>query len=265
MSQKYSLVTGASSGIGLEIAKYLARLGNNLILTARRESVIKNLTKNLIDKHNIKADYIPVDLSETGAPKKIYDFCEAKKYSVDTIVNNAGYGISSPFHSSEMEEEEKCIRVMTISVISLTKFFIPNMINEGYGRIMIMSSVAAFAPPSEIQSMYGPTKTFANRISDAININYNKEGIFSTAICPGYTITNFHTASGVQDEMDRVPNFLKKTAKRIAVESVEAMYDKKDIYVPTKTWKIIAFLINNVPRFIFKFLTNIIAPGRFKK
>ena len=66
MSHKYSLVTGASSGIGLEIAKYLARLGNNLILTARRESVIKNLTKNLIDKHKIKADYIPADLSELG-------------------------------------------------------------------------------------------------------------------------------------------------------------------------------------------------------
>tara|TARA_B100000965_G_C19593448_1_gene759004 strand:- start:2140 stop:2937 length:798 start_codon:yes stop_codon:yes gene_type:complete len=263
MKESYSLVTGASSGIGLEISKYLAKRGNNIILTARRESIISKISKKIRDDYDVKTDYICSDLSDSDGPKKIFKFCQTKKYYVNTIINNAGYGISAPFHKSNMLEEEKCIRVMSISIISLTKLFIPSMIEKGYGRIMIVSSVAAFAPPSAIQSMYGPTKTFANRINEAININYNKNGIFSTAVCPGYTITNFHSASGVQEEMDRVPNFLKKSAKRIAYESVEAMFKKKSIYVPTKTWKIIAFLINNVPHSIFKFLTNIIAPGRF--
>ena len=139
------------------------------------------------------------------------------------------------------------------------------MMEKGGGKIMIVSSIAAFAPPSAIQFLYGPTKTFVNRFSEAINLNYNKNGISSTAVCPGYTVTNFHAASGVQDEMDRVPKFLKKSAKRIAIEGVNAMLKGKAICVPTKTWKIIAFLINSAPHSVFKILSSFIAPGRFKK
>ena len=84
------------------------------------------------------------------------------------------------------------------------------MIREKKGKIMMISSVAAFAPPSSIQTLYGPVKTFINRFSEGLNLSYNSLGITSTAICPGYTITNFHTASGVQNEIDRVPSFMKK-------------------------------------------------------
>jgi short-subunit dehydrogenase len=130
---------------------------------------------------------------------------------------------------------------------------------------MIVSSVAAFAPPAAIQVMYGPLKTFMNRFSEALNINYNSKGITSTALCPGYTVTNFHTASGVQDEMDSVPKFLKKPASRIAEEGVIGMIKGKKIVVPTKTWKIVVFLIKIVPQFIFDLLSNILAPGRYEE
>ena len=86
----------------------------------------------------------------------------------------------------------------------------------------MISSVAAFAPPSSIQTLYGPVKTFINRFSEGLNLSYNSLGITSTAICPGYTITNFHTASGVQNEIDRVPSFMKKSASRIANVAVLA-------------------------------------------
>jgi short-subunit dehydrogenase len=102
-----------------------------------------------------------------------------------------------------------------------------------------------------------------NRFSEALNINYNSKGITSTALCPGYTITNFHTASGVQDEMDSVPKFLKKSAKRIAEEGVEGMLNGKKIVVPTKTWKIIVLIIKIVPQVVFDFLSSILAPGRY--
>ena len=130
---------------------------------------------------------------------------------------------------------------------------------------MIVSSVAAFAPPAAIQVMYGPLKTFMNRFSEALNINYNSKGITSTALCPGYTVTNFHTASVVQDEMDSVPKFLKKPASRIAEEGVIGMIKGKKIVVPTKTWKIVVFLIKIVPQFIFDLLSNIFAPGRYEE
>ena len=136
------------------------------------------------------------------------------------LINNAGYGIKTSFHETSIEDEEAFIRVLGTSVIMLTKLFIPKMLENGGGKIMIVSSVAALTPPSAIQPLYGPIKTFMNRFSDVININYKHKGISSTAVCPGFTTTGFHTASGVQEEMDRVPKFMVFPASRIANEGV---------------------------------------------
>ena len=264
MKNKFALITGASSGIGLEISKVLAKKGHNLILVARSEQNLKQISKDLSEKHNIKCYYIIADLSLVEAPNKIYDFTNKNNYSVGILVNNAGYALSKAFHENSLEEEEKCLRVLGISVISLTKKYINDMISDGGGKIMIVSSVAAFAPASALQALYGPVKTFMNRFSETLNYNYNNKGIISTALCPGYTVTNFHTASGVQDEMDSVPRFLKKSAKRIAEEGVEGMMKGKKIVVPTKTWKIIVFLLKIIPFSVFSLISRILAPGRYK-
>ena len=261
--ENYSLVTGASSGIGLEICKYLASKKHNLILTARNEQKLKDLSSELSDSFKIKCDYISCDLSMIESPKEIYDYCKSKKYNVNVLVNNAGFALPNSFEKTPMEDEERFLRVLSTSVISLTKIFINDMILNKEGKIMIVSSVAAYAPPSKIQVLYGPVKTFMNRFSEALNLSYNNIGITCTALCPGYTVTNFHTASGVQDEMDRVPKFLKKSAKRIAIEGVDGMLKGKKIVVPTKTWKVIVFLLKIVPKSVFDFLSSIMAPGRY--
>ena len=263
MKNNYSLITGASSGIGLEIAKQLAAKGNNILLTARREKKLIDLKSEITSNFNVNCDYITADLSEIDSPKQIYDYCEEKGYFINVLVNNAGYALPDHFHKTPMEDEENFLRVLSTAVISLTKIFLPNMIKERSGNIMIVSSVAAYAPPSKIQSLYGPVKTFMNRFSEAINLSYNDKGVFSTALCPGYTVTNFHTASGVQDEMDSVPKFLKKSALRVAKEGVDGMIKKKKVVVPTKTWKIIVFLLKIVPKIIFDILSSVLAPGRY--
>ena len=181
------------------------------------------------------------------------------------LVNNAGFANPDKFHKTSMEDEERFIRVLGISVIALTKLFLNEMLDKKHGRIMIVSSVAAYAPPSEIQSLYGPIKTFMNRFSESLNRSYNYKGITSTAVCPGYTITNFHTASGVQDEMDRVPKFLKKDAKTIAEQAVDATLKGKKVCVPTITWKIVVFLIKILPNSIFSIASKAMAPGRYDK
>jgi short-subunit dehydrogenase len=265
MKNDYALITGASSGIGLESARYIAGKGINLILTARREDILANISSEISEKYNVYVDYFPCDLGEVDAPIKIYNYCELKNYEVNLLVNNAGYGIPTSFHKTSIEEEEKFIRVLGTSVIVLTKSFLPKMIERGYGRIMIVSSVAAFSPPSSIQPLYGPIKTFMNRFSDSININYNHKGITSTAVCPGFTITGFHTASGVQDEMDRVPSFMKLSAKRVASEGVEATLLGKPLSIPSKTYKILVFILNHIPVSILSFLGKILAPGRYDK
>ena len=172
MNNSFALITGASSGIGLEIAKNLAARGYNLILTARRTELLEALADEITNKHDVKVDYISCDLSKYDAPKEIFEFCESKNYHVDFLVNNAGYGIKTSFHETSIEIEEDFIRVLGTSVIMLTKLFIPKMLANENGKIMIVSSVAAFAAPSAIQPLYGPIKTFMNRFSDGININY---------------------------------------------------------------------------------------------
>ena len=262
MKNSYALVTGATSGIGLEISKDLARRGFDLILVARTTEKLVKISNELTQEYNIKCDYFSSDLTLIDSPNQIYQFTNQKKYNVDILVNNAGYALSSAFHKNSMEEEEKCLRVLGTSVIALTKNYINDMISNGGGKIMIVSSVAAFAPASSLQSLYGPVKTFMNRFSESLSF-YNKYGITSTAVCPGYTVTNFHTASGVQAEMDSVPGFLKKSAKRIAEEGVDAMFKGKRISVPTKTWKVIVFLLKIIPHSVFRLVSGLLAPGRY--
>ena len=265
MNNSYALITGASSGIGLEIAKNFAAKGYNLILTARRRDLLEEIAKDISSKNNINVDFISKDLSLKESTQEIFEFCEAKDYSVDILVNNAGYGIKTAFDKTSVEEEEKFIRVLGTSVIMLTKLFIPKMIKNGGGRVMIVSSVAAFAAPSAIQPLYGPIKTFMNRFSDSINVNYRHKGITSTALCPGFTITGFHTASGVQEEMDRVPRFLVFSAKRIADEAVDATLSGKSLCVPTFTYKTLVFTLKYLPRWVINALGKLLAPGRYDK
>ena len=262
MKNSYALVTGATSGIGLEISKDLAKRGYNLILVARTRDKLDSLSSELASEYNIDCDFFSSDLTLINSPNEIYEYTSQKKYNVNILINNAGYALPNAFHENSLEDEEKCLRVLGTSVIALTKKYINDMISNGGGKIMIVSSVAAFAPASSLQSLYGPVKTFMNRFSESLSF-YNKYGISSTAVCPGYTVTNFHTASGVQAEMDSVPGFLKKSAKRIAQEGVDAMFKGKKVSVPTKTWKVIVFLLKIIPHSVFRLVSGLLAPGRY--
>ena len=264
MKNSYALVTGATSGIGLEISKDLAKRGYNLILVARTRDKLDSLSSELASEYNIDCDFFSSDLTLINSPNEIYEYTSQKKYNVNILINNAGYALPNAFHENSLEDEEKCLRVLGTSVIALTKKYINDMISNGGGKIMIVSSVAAYAPASSLQSLYGPVKTFMNRFSESLSF-YNKYGITSTAVCPGYTVTNFHTASGVQAEMDSVPNFLKKSAKRVAKEGVDAMMKGKKVSVPTKTWKIIVFLLKFIPHSVFTLVSGLLAPGRYNE
>ena len=262
---KYALVTGASSGIGLEVSKNLALKGYNLVLTARRTDLLNDLANDIENQYGVNVDVISKDLSLYDSPKEIYEFCESKNYDINLLVNNAGYGIKTAFHNTSVQDEENFIRVLGTSVIMLTKLFLPKMIENGDGKIMIVSSVASFAAPSAIQPLYGPIKTFMNRFSDSININYKHKGITSTSVCPGFTVTGFHTASGVQEQMDRVPKFMVFSAERIAKEAVDATLAGKSLCVPTKTYKFLVFMLKNIPQSILRLIGTALAPGRYDR
>ena len=265
MIKQTALITGASSGIGFEIAKSLANRNFNLVLTSKNQRKLEDAAQNLSSQVNVSIEIVVADLNDPLAPQAIYDFCKNKGLHISLLVNNAGYAIPSSFDQTPMEEEEKFIRVLGIAVIALSKLFIIDMLSLSSGKIMMISSVAAYAPPSSIQTLYGPLKTFINRFSEGLNVNYNHRGITSTAVCPGYTMTNFHTASGVQEEMDKVPSFMKKTAKFVAEEAVSETLKGKKVCIPSKTFKLIVFLLRVLPHSLFPFFSKGLAPGRYEK
>ena len=130
MKNSYALITGATSGIGLEISKELARRGFNLILVARTTKKLVQTSNDLSQEFNIKCDYFSSDLTLIDSPDEIYHFTSQKKYDIDILVNNAGFALPNAFHKNSMEDEEKCLRVLGTSVIALTKKYINDMISN---------------------------------------------------------------------------------------------------------------------------------------
>ncbi|MDA8720177.1 SDR family NAD(P)-dependent oxidoreductase [Gammaproteobacteria bacterium] len=265
MNNNYALITGSTAGIGLDIAQELASRGHNILLTARREDRLKDIAEQIVADFGVEAHYVVADLGEIDAPGKIFDFCTSNNYVVDILVNNAGYSINKKFHETDEAEEEKFLRVLGTGVIALTKRFIPSMLDHKSGKIMLVSSLAAFAPPATgWGALYGPVKTFINRFGDALNLNYRAHGITATNVCPGFTVTEFHTASGMQDAMDEVPSFMKKDSKTVAKGAVDAMLKGKTVWVPGLLNKLIAFLCNNLPTSLVIRMSSSLAGGRYE-
>jgi short-subunit dehydrogenase len=262
---KYVLITGASAGIGYEIAKEFAAKKYNLILVARREERLSVISKDLAQKYNIEATYIVADLSDPSSPQMIYNKTHALGLNVEILVNNAGYSINKKFHSTDELEEDNFLRVLGVSVIHLTKLYLKDMLSKNSGRIMNVSSLAAFAPPATgWGAMYGPIKTFINRFGDTININYNSKGITATNVCPGFTVTEFHTASGMQDAMDKVPAIMKHDSKYVAKGAVKATLKGKQVWVPGLLNKTLAFICNVFPSSLVIKLSSRLAGGRYE-
>lgn len=262
--KKYALITGASSGIGLAVANEFASIGYNLVLTARREKRLKEISQELAQKYSIDVIYIVADLKDNNAPKLIHEGCINKEIAI--IVNNAGFSINKKFHDTEFAEEEDFLRVLSLSMIHLTKLFLPDMMHRGYGRIMMISSFAALAPPaSGWGSLYGPVKTFVNRVGDALNASYNHKGITVTNVCPGFTITEFHQASGLQDAMDKIPVFMKYSAEFVAKGAVKATLAGKRIWIPGMVYKFFAVLLHILPTSMILFIARVfrLTGGRY--
>ena len=262
---KYVLITGATAGIGKEIAYSYASRGYNLFLIARREKRLIEISKQISDEFNINVRHLVSDLKDKNSPKEIYDFADKNSLDIDTLVLNAGYQHNKNLEEVSIEDEEDCLRVLGISVIMQTKLFLSHFRKRGGGNIMVVSSVAAFAPPSgEFAVLYGPVKTFMNRFVDSINSSQAKHNIFASALCPGFTITEFHQQSGTQERMDKVPAFMKMSAKDVAEAGVNGILNKKSLVIPGVIYKLIVILFKFTPLWLVRFLGNKLAGGRFK-
>jgi short-subunit dehydrogenase len=186
-----ALITGASGGIGLELAKLCAAAGNDVLLVARRQSELEDLAGGLTRQHGIAARALAVDLAEPGAPQAIFDAIGA----VDILINNAGFGLLGAFAETDWNSEARMIQVNVTSLAHLTKLYLPGMIARRRGRILNVASTAAFVP-GPFMAMYYASKAMVFSFTLAIAAELEGTGITATALCPGPTATNFGETAG---------------------------------------------------------------------
>lgn len=185
-----ALVTGASSGIGKEIARYHASKGGDLIITARRKSELDKLKRELEKNNGISVHVISVDLGEKGAAEKLHKFARAKKLKVDILINNAGFGGRGVHTERDLDDELAMIDLNVKSLVALTHKFGKDMVANGGGKILNVGSSAGFFP-GPLQAVYFATKAFVNSYSQAVDQELRSKGVTCSVLTPGYVETEF--------------------------------------------------------------------------
>jgi len=187
---KTVLITGASSGIGLEFAQIFASKGDNLVLIARRKDLLDDFEKRMKKKYGIIIHIISKDLSKQNAVHEIYNELSKKNIHVDYLINNAGFGDFGLLAHSDVEKQIQMINVNILALTLLTRLLLPAMIKAKYGRILNVASTAAFQP-GPTMSVYFASKAYVLSFSEAIAHEVKDSGITVTALCPGATKTEF--------------------------------------------------------------------------
>lgn len=195
---KTALITGASLGIGMELAHVFAAKKENLVLVARSVSKLNEMAKEIAIKYGVKVDVIALDLSENESAKKVFAYCEQHNLKVDYLVNNAGFGDFGFFAQSNWDKQLQMINLNITTLTHLTHLFLPSMIKNKYGRIMNVASTAAFQP-GPTMSVYYATKAFVLHFSEAIANELEGSGVTVTALCPGATESGFQLAAAMEE------------------------------------------------------------------
>ncbi|HNV83506.1 MAG TPA: SDR family oxidoreductase [Arenimonas sp.] len=251
-SKKYALITGASSGIGEAIAREYSRRGKPLILTARRTERLEALAKEL--SVNAPCVVIAADLSDRNAPNDLFQQTQARGLAVDTLVNNAGYGVPGRYLSSNWKTHADFLQVMIHAVGELTHLYLPAMEQAGHGRILNIASLAGLVPASAGHTMYGATKAWLIRFSECLALETAPKGVHVTALCPGFTYSEFHDVNGMRSSISKLPKFIWLSSEQVAKIGVDAVESGKARVVTGRTNKLIAFLCKYLPDWLSRAL-----------
>jgi uncharacterized protein len=195
---KTALITGSSNGIGYELARVHAEKGDDLVLVARNICKLNELKTELEEKQKIKVYNIEKDLSVPGAAAEVYDELKKQNIIIDYLENNAGFGDYGLFAESDWTRQEQMINLNVLTLVHLTRLFLPDMIARKSGKIMNVASTASFQP-GPTMSVYFATKAFVLSFSEALNNEVAEYGITVTALCPGATKSGFQAAASLRD------------------------------------------------------------------
>jgi short-subunit dehydrogenase len=239
------LITGASSGIGLELARRFAMNGFDLVLVARRKDKLDELAQNLTASHAIKVQVVEADLTRAQAPHDIYDKVKALGTAIDILVNNAGFGARGAFAEIPVERQLDMISVNITALTHLTRLFLPDMLARRSGRILNVASTAAFQP-GPLLAVYYATKSFVLSLSEALHEETAGTGVTVTCLCPGPTITEF--AQTADMENTKLFKLGAMTAADVAALGYKATLAGKRLVVAGLFNQVLAFSTRLAPR-----------------
>jgi short-subunit dehydrogenase len=244
--RQIALVTGGSGGIGLELAKVLARHGFDLVLVARKRDTLEAAAGQLEGKFGVKAHVFAADLTRPEAPQAIFDFLSNENIPIEILVNNAGIGIGGEFADTAVQRELDMIQVNIAALTHLTKLFLPPMIKRHSGKILNVASTAAFQP-GPLKADYNATKAYVLSFTEALSEELRNAGVTVTALCPGPTQTDFAEAAQMTNSR-LFQTFGVADPAEVAKYGFDAMMHGKRLAIPGFRNKIIAQANRIAPR-----------------
>lgn len=240
-----ALVTGASAGIGLAFAEALAKRGHHLVLTARRADRLAAHAERFTTM-GLDVETVAADLAEADACSRIADAALNRFGRVDVLVNNAGYGLATRFGETDLETHRRFLEVLVAAPVELTHRLLPSMRARRSGRIIHVASLAAFAP-EPAGSLYSAAKRFLVSFSRALDLELAGSGVRSTAVCPGFTYSEFHDVMGNRGHMSRLPRWLWQDACTVAESGLAAAERGKPVVITGLVNKAIAAICHVLP------------------
>lgn len=241
-----ALITGASSGIGLELVELFAADGHELVLVARRKQKLCEIAADIGERYDLQAHVLPADLADPEAPAQLASEVGRLGFVITHLVNNAGFATSGPFVTADPTIQRDMIQVNVTALTSLTRCFLPQMVSRGHGRILNVASTAAFQP-GPLMAVYYATKAYVLNFSTALAVELEGTGVTVTTLCPGPTRTGFAEEAGMTSStlFDRGRGM---AADRVAREGYDAMRRGKSIIVSGNLNKTLAFATRLTPR-----------------
>lgn len=225
------LITGASSGIGADIARELAERGHNVTLAARRGERLEQLAAELTSTHGIDATPVAIDVTDAVARNKMIDDIEGSGKSIGALVNNAGCGTFGNFQRNNLDQELASIDLNVDALVALTHLVIDGMVERGSGAILNVASTAAFQPVPR-QAVYAATKAFVTSFSNAVHEELAGTGVTCTCLHPGPVRTEFMEVAGIDTDKLGTPDFLWSQPRDVARAGVEAMIRGRRTVIP---------------------------------
>ncbi|GAC1318678.1 MAG: SDR family oxidoreductase [Acidimicrobiales bacterium] len=226
------LVTGASSGIGADIARQLAARGLGVTLVARREELLRSLADELTAAHGVRAEVIAADLAEEAPRAELAAEIERRGLTVDVLVNNAGFSTTGAVHLGDHAREVAMLKLNVVAVADLCAIFLPGMVDRGRGAILNVASTAAFQPLPG-QAGYAASKSFVLAYTHGLRGELKGTGVSATALCPGPVETGFVEAAGFStEEANTVPKFMWVSSPDVARAAVEGVEKGRAVVIP---------------------------------